>query len=73
MPVYHSDFDFGKAYQDHILREVESGRLFKQAAEPVIGIRDRMLLHLGESLINLGIKISPDVEAGCIELYPEQA
>ena len=73
MPVYHSDFDFAKAYQNQILREVELENFSNQASEPEIGLQDRLLLYLGESLINLGNKIMPANESNCIELSPEQA
>ena len=73
MPVYTSDIDFGRAYQDTILREAELNRLPIKTSETEIGLHDRLLLFLGKGLINLGNKIMPTTETGCIELTPEQA
>ncbi len=67
MPVYHSDYDFGKAYRDELLRTVKRERLAKRAKISLPGIRDRLMLRLGNALISVGTRIRKESNCSCAE------
>ena len=67
MPVYHRDFDFGKAYRDELLRAVKRERLAKKAYFSLPGIMDRLMLRLGNTLISVGTRIRKESKCSCAE------
>ena len=67
MPVYHSDFDFGKAYRDELLNAVKRERLANKAHFSLPGIGDRLLLILGNTLISVGMKIRKESKCSYAE------
>ena len=67
MPVYHSDFDFGKAYREELLCAVKRERFVIKAHFSIPGIRDRLLLILGNTLISVGMRIKKERKCSCAE------
>jgi len=67
MPVYHSDYDFGTAYRDELLRAAKRERLAKKAKFSLPSIRDRLMLRLGNTLISVGMKIRKESNCSCAE------
>lgn len=67
MPVYHSDYDFGKAYREELLRTVKRERLAKRAKFSLPSIRDRLMLRLGNDLISVGTRIRKESKCSCAE------
>ena len=67
MPVYHSDYDFGKAYRDELLRALKREHSAKKAHFSLPGIRDRLMLRLGNNLISVGMRIRKESKCSCAE------
>ena len=67
MPVYHSDYGFGKAYRDELLRVAKRELLAKKAHFYLPGIRDRLMLRIGNTLISVGMRIRKESRCSCAE------